>query len=431
MKKPSRNPAEGPSDLQLRIENLPISDLKLDPLNPRVHSKRQIELLAKSIQSFGFIMPVVVDSLSRVIAGHGRIEAAKALGQLTVPAISVSHLSESQRQAFMIADNRLTEHATWDDKLLGQHFKDLSAVSLDFEIEATGFEVAEIELFVQGLSPASGLGSDPADRLPKEKKAQVTILNDLWLLGRNRVLCGDPQNPQGYSLLIDEQPATMVVTAPRCHLGIDTHSTRAGTIERKELSEKQIADFLFQVFAQLCGRTSDNSLHYFFMDWRYTAAVLSAGKQAYSELKTLCVWIKENGAVDSLYRSQHELVWVFKNGEESHRNDGQVDELGQGRTNVWNYAGLNSRPTVKPVAVVADAIMDSSARGDIVLDPFLSGGTTVIAAERTGRICYGMEIEPKYVDTTVRRWEQFTGLKAVHATSGRTFAEVEQEVVDE
>jgi hypothetical protein len=174
---------------------------------------------------------------------------------------------------------------------------------------------------------------------------------------------------------------------------------------------------------ELAFHAVSGSLHYVFMDWRHMNEVLAAGKQAYEELKAVCVWVKDNGGMGSLYRSQHELVFVFKSGTGSHRNNVQLGQYGRYRTNVWNYPGVNSfsrsteegnllalHPTVKPVALVADAIMDCSARGDIVLDPFLGSGTTIIAAERTGRICYGIELDPVYVDTIIRRWQQFTGL---------------------
>jgi DNA modification methylase len=243
----------------------------------------------------------------------------------------------------------------------------------------------------------------------------------------------------------------MVFTDPPFNVKISGHAGGLGTIQHREfqmasgeMSETQFIDFLTQVFNLLTRHGVEGSLHYVFMDWRHTREILEAGKAAYTELKNLCVWVKDNGGMGSLYRSQHELVFVFKSGTATHRNNIQLGQFGRYRTNVWTYPGVNSfarstdegnllalHPTVKPVALVADAIMDVTARGDIVLDPFLGSGTTVIAAERTGRVCYGMEIDPEYMDTTIRRWQSFTGLTAAHGISGRSFTELEQEVANE
>jgi DNA modification methylase len=210
-----------------------------------------------------------------------------------------------------------------------------------------------------------------------------------------------------------------------------------------EMCEAEFSDFLAQGFSHLAEHSVSGSLHYIFMDWRHASEILTAGKEVYTELKNLIVWIKSNGGMGSHYRSQHELIFLFKNGKDQHRNNVQLGRFGRNRTNVWNYPGVNSfsrstdegnlldlHPTVKPVALVGDALMDSSARGDIILDPFLGSGTTIIAAERTGRVCYGIEIDPMYVDTIIRRWQRFTSLSAVNAVSGRSFTELEQEAID-
>jgi DNA modification methylase len=250
---------------------------------------------------------------------------------------------------------------------------------------------------------------------------------------------------------MDGKRASMVFTDPPFNVRIDGHATGLGAIHHKnfrmasgEMSDAEFTDFLAHSFELLLGHTINGSMHFVFMDWRHLPEILAAGQHVYTELKALCVWVKDNGGMGSLYRSQHELVLVFKNGKDSHRNNVQLGQFGRYRTNVWNYPGVNSfsrsteegnllelHPTVKPVALVADAIMDCSARGDIVLDPSLGSGTTVIAAERTGRVCYGMEIDPLYVDTIVRRWQRFTGLSATHAVSGKSFDELEKEVASE
>ena len=250
-----------------------------------------------------------------------------------------------------------------------------------------------------------------------------------------------------WAALMGGSKAAMVFTDPPYNVRIDGHATGLGTIQHKdfkmasgEMNSAEFTDFLSRVCALLAKHSADGSIHFVCMDWRHMGELLTAGEQAYSELKNICVWAKDNAGMGSLYRSQHELVFVFKLGKESHRNNIQLGQFGRYRSNVWNYPGVNSfsrsteegnllalHPTVKPVALVADAIMDCSRRGDVVLDGFLGSGTTVIAAERTGRICYGIEIDPAYVDTTIRRWQAFTGQSAIHALSGRTFSELEQE----
>jgi DNA modification methylase len=437
--------------LPTTIIRVPLADLKLDPRNPRVHSERQIEKLARSIKSFGFVWPVMIDGMRRVLAGHGRIEAAKRLGFQEVPTISVHHLSESQRRAFMIADNRLAEQASWDEKLLAEQLKELFDVELDFDLEATGFEIGEIDVLIEGVSPEVKRNSDPADDLPETKPVGVTRAGDLWLVGPHRIYCGNSLNPESYSALMGSRRAAMVFTDPPFNVKIDGHATGLGTIRHRnfqmasgEMTEAEFTDFLAQVMQRCAFHSVDGSLHYAFMDWRHMRELLAAGKQVYSELKNVCVWVKDNGGMGSLYRSQHELIFVFKSGKESHRNNVQLGQYGRYRTNVWHYPGVNSfsrstdegnllelRPTVKPVALVADAIMDCTSRRDIVLDPFLGSGTTVVAAERTGRTCFGIELDAQYVDTIVRRWQAFTGQSATHESSGRAFTELEKEAGNE
>jgi DNA modification methylase len=437
--------------LPTTITRMPVVDLKLDPRNPRVHSERQIEQLAKSIKNFGFLWPVMIDGKRRVLAGHGRIAAAKRLGFQDVPTISVQHLSESQRRAFMIADNRLAEQASWDEKLLAEQFKELLEVDLDFDLEATGFEVGEIDVLIEGMSPEVKGNSDPADDLPETKPMGVTRAGDLWLAGAHRIYCGDSLNPGSYSAVMESRRAAMVFTDPPFNVKIDGHATGLGTIRHRnfhmasgEMTESDFTDFLTQFMQRCAFHSVEGSLHYLFMDWRHMREILAAGKQAYTELKAVCIWVKDNGGMGSLYRSQHELVFVFKHGSGKHRNNVQLGQFGRYRTNVWNYPGVNSfsrstdegnllelHPTVKPVALVVDAIMDCTSRRDIVLDPFLGSGTTVIAAERTGRVCYGIELDPQYVDTIIRRWQAFTRQSATLQSSGRSFAELEQEAGNE
>lgn len=402
----------------------------------------------------------IADHISK-LAGHLALERAAEAdlrmsrvrsGRARKPTILLEHLTELQAKAFMIADNKLAESATWDNRLLAEHFKSLADVELDFSLDAIGFEAAEIDLVIQGAEPLTEGGSDPADTLPEnEKPVQVSQNGDLWRLGQHHILCGNCLSASSYVVLMEKCRAAMVFTDPPYKVKIAGHATGLGAIRHGnfimasgEMSESEFTDFLTNACILLAQYSRDGSIHFICIDWRHLGELLAAGRIAYDEVKNLCIWAKSNAGMGSFYRSQHELIFVFKRGKGSHRNNVQLGQYGRYRTNLWTYPGVNSfsrtteegnllelHPTVKPVALVADAIMDCSVRGDIVLDPFLGSGTTVIAAERTGRICYGIELDPVYVDTIVRRWQAFTGLSAAHAISGRSFADLEQEAGNE
>jgi DNA modification methylase len=429
----------------------PMIDLKLDPRNPRVHSSKQVRQIARSIETFGFNVPVLIDSKLQLIAGHGRIMAAQRLRWTEVPTICLDHLTEAQARAFMIADNRLTENSVWDDRLLAEQLKDLSLLDLDFSLEVTGFEMGEIDLRIEGLTSETEGEEDPADAIPGGTDAPVVShAGDLWLLGNHRVFCGSALDAVSYTAMMGGEKAATVFADPPYNVRIEGNVSGLGAIHHREfamasgeMSEAEFTAFLSQVCNLLARHSANGSIHFICMDWRHMTELLAAGRQAYTELKNLCVWAKNNPGMGSLYRSQHELVFVYKSGGEHHRNNVQLGQFGRNRGNVWHYPGANSfaqqsnegnllalHPTVKPVAMVADAIMDCSARGDIVLDNFLGSGTTVIAAERTGRRCYGLEIDPSYVDTIVRRWQAFTGNCARQGSSGRSFRELEVEAVE-
>jgi DNA modification methylase len=435
----------------LAIQHCPIDSLRPDPLNPRQHKDKQVRQIANSIRIFGFNVPVLIDQHRNVLAGHGRLLAARFLGMTEVPTISLDHLSPQQVRAFMIADNKLSENSSWDEALLAEQLEILSEAELDFSLETIGFDMGEIDTILEGAAPVRDVSQDPADSIPEAATSQVTTVGDLWLLGRSRVLCGDALDPVEYSRLMSDQRAAAVFTDPPYNVPIHGHASGLGKRQHQnfamasgEMSEMEFMNFLGKSCNLLARYSREGSIHFICMDWRHVRELLTAGREAYAELKNICVWTRDNAGMGSLYRSQHEFVFVFKSGKHAHRNNVQLGQYGRYRTNVWNYPGANSfsrnteegnllelHPTVKPVALVADAIMDVSARGDIVLDSFLGSGTTLIACERTGRTCYGIELDPLYIDTIVRRWQKFTGLSATHAASGRSFNELEKEVADE
>jgi DNA modification methylase len=434
--------------LDLKVVYRPIDELKPDPTNPRRHRNQQIRQIANSLKAFGFVAPALIDRDDNVIAGHGRLLACPLVGITEVPTLCLDHLTPAQARALQIADNRLAEIAVWDDRLLAQQLKQLTLVDLDFTIEVTGFEMAEIDLRIGSLEDPPATSNDPADLVPEVPAGPpLSNIGDLWILGRHRVLCGNALDPAAFATLMGEERAATVFTDPPYNVAIDGHASGLGATHHRpfpmasgEMDAAEFTDFLGQAFRNLAAFSVDGSLHYICMDWRHIDELLAAGRDVYDELKNLCVWVKDNGGMGSLYRSQHELVFVFKHGRNGHRNNVQLGQFGRNRSNVWRYPGANSfarcgeegnllalHPTVKPVALVADAILDCSARGDIVLDAFLGSGTTVIAAERTGRRCSGLELDAGYVDTIVRRWQALTGGSARHAASGRSFDDLARE----
>jgi hypothetical protein len=415
--------------------------------NPRKHSRRQIELLAKSISTFGQVMPIVHDSTGTIIIGHARYEALRLLKCDEALATEVAYLSPEQILALRIADNRLSERSEWDEGLLGEQIKILSDADLTFSLEVTAFETAELDILIEGVSASSPGKHDAADELPQQLETAVTRGGDLWQLGKHKVLCGSALSKNDYEHLLGKTRAHVVCADPPYNCPIQGHVSGNGKTHHREfamasgeMTTAEFTKFLTTSLSLTASFSKLGSMHFICMDWRNVGELLAAGASSYSELKNICVWVKDNPGMGSLYRSQHEFVFVFKNGSEPHRNNIQLGKFGRSRSNVWNYPGANSfaragteadllslHPTVKPVALVADAILDCSARGEIVLDPFLGSGTTLIAAERTGRIAYGLELDPLYVDLIVRRWQRFTGKRAVLDGSDKGFDEIAEE----
>lgn len=426
-----------------------IDDLKLDPKNPRSHSQKQIRQVANSIRQFGFVVAILIDGCGTIIGGHARFLAARMLGLTRVPTICLDHLTPTQARAFQIADNKLTENSTWDDKLLAEAFKQLSIEQLDFSLDVTGFELPEIDLRIHSLEAVEPQQHDPVDEIPAAKEVAVAKPGQLWQLGDHRLVCGSALDQAVYQALLESTLADFIFSDPPFNVPIRGHASGNGAIQHREfamacgeMSKAQFTEFLRNAFALWVANSRPGSIHDVCMDWRHLAEVLTAG-EVYSEFLNLCVWTKLNGGMGSLYRSQHELVLVFKNGDAPHLNNVQLGKYGRNRTNVWSYPGVNNfgrgteegnllamHPTVKPVALVADAVLDCSKRGDIVLDAFLGSGSTLMACERTGRRCRGIEIDPLYVDTAIRRWQKYTGGEAVCLADGRTFAQHEAEVAN-
>ena len=416
------------------------NSLKPDPRNPRKHDRAQIRAIARSVETFGFNAPILIDRNNCVLAGHGRLAAAKLLELTHVPTITLDDLSEDQARAYMLADNKLSERSRWDEEILGSHLKELALLSLDFEIEATGFEPAEIDYHVQSLDEKDV--TDSLDEFTIMNAPPVSRLGDLWCLDGHRIYCGNALEPTIYQQLLGHEKVAAVFTDPPYNVKIAGNVSGLGKITHRdfamasgEMSPADFTEFLSTVFRLTRHHMVPGAIAYTCMDWRHLNEILFASKKADFEILNLCIWVKSNGGMGSFYRSRHELVFVFKSGAAPHRNNVQLGQFGRNRSNVWNYAGASSfarkgqtrgtelHPTMKPVALVADALLDSTVQTDIVFDPFLGSGTTLLAAERTQRRCYSIELDPIYVDTAIRRWESMTG-KQAHLASGQAFHEV-------
>jgi DNA modification methylase len=431
-----------------KIEYLSVGALRVNRRNARTHSPKQIAQIAASIRAFGFNNPILIDRGGEIIAGHGRLAAAHKLGMDAVPCVRLEHLSADEKRAYILADNRLAEKAGWDREILAIELQHLTDIELDFDVTITGFEMPEIDLLL-GADDDAGEERDVADEAPEiAPGSAVTRLGDIWQIGRHRLICGDATAAETYARLLAGERAQMVFTDPPYNVKIEGHVSGLGSVKHREfamasgeMSAGAFSEFLGQIFANLTAHAADGAIHFVCMDWRHMGEVLAAATPIYSDLKNLCVWTKTNGGMGSLYRSQHELVFVFKSGEGPHINNVELGKHGRYRTNVWQYAGANAfgatrdadlamHPTVKPVALAADAILDCSNRKGSVLDAFAGSGTTLVAAERTGRRGFAIEIDPHYCDVIVRRLSRVSGLEASLETSGASFEEVASERVE-
>ena len=425
-----------------KVDQTAIADLAPYFNASRIHSEKSIARLAEGIAEFGFIVPVVIDADRGIIAGHGRVEAAKRLGLKTVPTICADHLSPAQVKAYRIADNRLAELSNWNEEALSIEFAELADLKLegaiDFDLMITGFDTPEIDLIIGGAGGAAPEAPETVEE-PDRQNPAITRPGDVWILGPHRIFCGDALEAQSYDIMLDGDTVRMAFTDPPYNVPVNGHvrSGNAGAhrefaMASGEMSETEFRGFLVSSLAHLYERLVEGGIAMVCMDWRHVEELIATGKAVGFELINLCVWNKTNGGMGSLYRSKHELLCIFRKPGASHVNNVELGRHGRNRTNVWDYAGVNTfgsgreadlvdHPTVKPTALVADAILDVSHRGDIVLDVFGGSGATLLAAEKTGRRARLIELDPLYVDVAIRRWQEMTGKTAVHALSGETF----------
>jgi len=426
------------------IEEVAIERLKLSARELRNHPRRLIEALTKSIQTFGFLSVIVADENYIVRAGAARLAAAKQYGMRTVPVMRTGNLSEAKLRAFQLSDNKLAELARWNSSELTLELKELSNLLVleepSLTIEITGFETAELDRLILDHENET---VDPADIVPDFHPDEIVVsqLGDLWKLGDHRLICADGRDMTVLKQLMGSDRADVAVLDPPYNLHIKGIGGR-GSVKHKEfamasgeMSSSQFESFLKESLRAAAAFSRPGALNYTFMDWRHLKELIAAGNSAYDAFINMAIWVKNNAGQGPLYRSQHEHVAVFRVGDAAHLNNIQLGRHGRSRTNVWHYPGVNSfgpgrmdnlrdHPTVKPVALVCDILRDCTRRNDIVLDTFCGSGTIVLAAERLGRCARAVEIEPRFVDVTIRRFQSFSGKDAIHVKTGRTFDEI-------
>lgn len=422
----------------LTIEQRPLSELRPAGRQARHHNARQLAGIKKSIEQFGFVSPVLIDAGGKVLAGNARLAVAKQLGMTHVPAVVVDHLTDAEKRAFVLADNRLAELGSWNKEVLALELEELSSMVLEFSLEVTGFSLPEIEAIQFGGGGHSSRGED----IPEPREETVSQLGDLWRLGEHRLLVGDATSPEALDRLMAGEAARMVFTDPPYNVPIEGHVTGSkahGEFVQAsgEMSDDEFTAFLDGVHRQIARVLTDGGLAYVCMDWRHMLNVLLAAKASGLTQINHCVWDKGSPGMGSLYRSQHELVFVLKKGRQAHLNNIELGRHGRNRSNVWAYEGVIGfgadkareramHPTVKPLALVKDALLDASRKGEVVLDLFGGSGTTLIAAETTGRRARLTELDPKYADVIIRRWEAVSGQQAWCEGLGQTFQAISQ-----
>ncbi|MGE0829236.1 MAG: site-specific DNA-methyltransferase [Hyphomonadaceae bacterium] len=411
------------------LEYAPPERLQARTDNPRLHSEKQIARLMDSIRAFDFCAPVLVDADDVLIAGHGRLEAARRLGLTRVPFVRLAHLRGPEALALTLADNRLAELSTWDDALLKQSFKSI-ALDEGFDLTLTGFEAPEIDAHLFGNDFGAEADEEPC---PPLDGPAIARLGDLWTIGPHRLICADALAPEAYAALLDGALADQVLTDPPFNVAIEGNVSGKGKIKHRdfvmaagEMSENEFIAFLTKMFENVRNHAKDGALVYAFMDGAHLYELLSAARSAGLAQKAFCTWGKTNAGMGSLYRSQTEHVGVFRAGKAAHRNNVQLGRFGRNRTTLWSYPGMNTfganrqaalaaHSTVKPVGLLKDAILDASPRDGLVLDPFAGSGSTLLAAHRAQRRGAGIELDPLYVDVALRRLSTILKIDPIRA----------------
>lgn len=413
---------------KLNITYLPLDQLKHYDRDLKKHSQKQIDKTARILNEYGFVQPIVINANNVVVLGTNLVEAAQKLGLEKLPTIKLEHLSEEDLRIIRIAYQRIAEEAEWDKSVLKIELEELKLALPELDLELTGFDIPEIDM-IMNFDP--GEETDPNDVMPDEEDIEARVaIGDLWQLGDHLLYCGDALKEESYKSLLNDESVQMVFTDAPYNVKINGHVGNSGKIKHDEfamasgeMSDDEFTQFLTQAHKHIEKSCNDGAIIYSCMDWRHLSHMLSALDASSLSLKNLCVWNKGVGGMGSLYRSQHELIFVAKKGKAKHINNVELGKHGRNRTNVWDYDGVNGyhskrqdelklHPTVKPIQMVADAMLDCSNPDGIILDPFGGSGTTLLAAEKTNRKARLIELSPHYCDVTIKRWEDMTGQKA-------------------
>lgn len=436
---PARRAAKAVLRNSMVVEYIAVSELKSHPRSPYILKPLDERTAGKVMEVRDFEQPLVIDRTNTVLIGEIFFRAAKRLGRETVPVIRVEHLSETEALEMSVAYQRLNELGEWDRQ-------QLAVLNFEFEIELPGYEPEHIGFEVGEMDLIVGeQAGEPEDEAVDEFSSNVAVseIGDVWTLGKHRIVCADSTDPATFvKFMAGVSPAALVFTDPPFGCAINGFVARAGrhrefVMGSGEMSPDELLAFFTAFIAALLPHLKAGAVVEIVIDWRSLHLLLRAAEPLLGPLINLAVWAKDRPGQGSFLRSQHELVLIFKHGKGRFRNNVQLGRHGRGRSNVWSYPSaktastgsdegnlLKHHPTPKPVRLVADAILDVTKRGDIVIDAFLGSGTTLIAAEKVGRVCHGVELDPLYVDLAIRRWQAWSGEQAVLEGTGETFAEI-------
>lgn len=418
------------------IEYWPIANLRPGP-RVRKHPEAQIERIRASIQRYGFLCPPLIEPSGEIVAGVARVEAARRAGFGDLPVLVASNLSAADIKSYRIADNKLAEMSSWDRDVLKLEFEGILEIDNTFDLQFTGYDTAEIDLVLNPID--ANEDESPDDEAPAPDAVAISRVGDVWMLGKHRLVCGDALSGETFDVLMGGEMARLVLSDVPYNVPVDGHVGGLGKTQHREfvqasgeMTADEFADFLCKAIVVMAANVVDGGIIALFIDWRSVETMLRIGRELGLKLLNLIVWNKSNGGMGSLYRSKHELLLVFKKGKASHVNNVMLGAKGRYRTNVWDYAGVNTfgaarmadleaHPTVKPVAMIADAIMDLTNRNELVIDSFVGSGTLIVAAQKTGRIARCTELDPLYVDVAIRRFRARFGIDAIHEATGLTF----------
>jgi len=425
-----------------RCEKISFSALRPPKIVLRAHSRAKLRTLSRSMQKHGLITPIIVNTEGVIVDGNVRAESARRLGWVTITVIRFEHLTDEELRLYAIAANKMPAEATWDLDALRRELESIEVAMPNIDLTLSGFSVPEIDS-MRGAYHAASL-NDLVDDVPAlpAGTAAVSQLGDLWQLKNHRLLCGDATDPAVIASLMGDDQAEQIITDPPYNVVIDGHVSGKGKVRHREfamasgeMSRADFVDFLKRSMLASAAHLADGGLAYVFMDHAHIGELIDAGSAVFAERKSICVWDKGAGGMGSLYRNAYELVAVFKKGTARHINNIELGKHGRNRTTIWRYPGiaqqgkgrakaLSLHPTVKPVTLIAHAILDASTRGGIILDPFGGSGTSLIAAEVTGRQARLVELDPAYVDTIITRFEILSGVDAIHVPTGLSFTEL-------